>query len=203
MFDYPVPVPRDTLYARLGIPHEATMAEIRDAKGALTKEITVAQRRVEKRLAEIDEAVPGLAEARGRLDRAVNESASGEDKSSIRARLNDLERRAEEACPEYRGLRREKDELHKRLIEINGIVISDPKGRADYDLEHPPLSVLRLADCGPDLLGDHPDALPLLRAEISRFLEEKGERVFHPTDVTRRDFSGDFSHAPLLDGEDR
>lgn len=203
VFDYPISVPRDTLYARLGIPPEATMAEVQDAKGALVEEIGVARRRVEKRLAEVDEQVAGLAEARSTLERAINEGASDEEKSSIRSRLNDLERKAEEFCPEYRSLRREQDDLHKRLIEINGMVISDPKGRADYDLEHPPLSVLRLTDCGPDLLGDHPDALPLLRAEISRFLEDKGETVFHPTDVTRRDFSGDLTHTPLLDGEER
>ena len=202
MLDYPISVPRDTLYARLGITPEATPAEIDEAKTARTQEIAADERRVAKRLDEIDARVEGLAQTRQEYERAKAEKAPEETRNSIRARLDELERVALGIDPEYHTLRREKDELNKRLTDLNRMEILDPQARADYDRAHPPLNVLRLAACGPDLLGEDPEALSLLRAELSRFLEDRGEDVFHPTDVTRRDFSGDFTHTPLLDGEE-
>ena len=201
MFEHPVSVPANTVYARLGLSPAATMAEIQDAKASLTAEISAASRRVGQRLDEVDGQVEGLRAAREELKRSREQAAPSEELSAIRARLGNLERAAEKACPDYRKLLRERDELKERLERTNGIEIASPEGRAAYDAKHPPLALLRLETCAPDLLGNDPSALPLLRAAISAFLEDQGETVFHPTDITRREFAGDFTPTPLLDEE--
>jgi hypothetical protein len=71
--------------------------------------------------------------------------------------------------------------------------------RLAYDRAHPPLALLKLEDCADPMFVDERTHLFLLRLAISAFLEARGEPVFHPSDLTRRDFSDDFRFNPVLD----
>jgi hypothetical protein len=71
--------------------------------------------------------------------------------------------------------------------------------RLAYDRAHPPLALLKLEDCADPMFVDERTHLFLLRVAISAFLEARAEPVFHPSDLTRRDFSDDFRFNPLLD----
>jgi hypothetical protein len=57
-----------------------------------------------------------------------------------------------------------------------------------------------LAESPDDAFADNKTALFMLRRELAEFLSETGEEVFHPSDFSRTDFSGDFSHNLQLDG---
>jgi hypothetical protein len=71
--------------------------------------------------------------------------------------------------------------------------------RLAYDRAHPPLALLKLEDCADPVFVDERTHLFLLRVAISAFLEARQERVFHPSDLTRREFSDDFRFNPVLD----
>lgn len=71
--------------------------------------------------------------------------------------------------------------------------------RLAYDRAHPPLALLKLEDCADPVFVDGRAHLFLLRMAISAFLEARQERVFHPSDLSRREFSDDFRFNPVLD----
>jgi hypothetical protein len=74
------------------------------------------------------------------------------------------------------------------------------EARLAYDRAHPPLALLKLEDCADELLTDERTCLFLLRMAISEFLAARHEQVFHPSDLTRRDFSDELTFNPVLDG---
>jgi hypothetical protein len=64
---------------------------------------------------------------------------------------------------------------------------------------HPPLALLKLRDCSPTDPADRRATLQSIRKEVAAFLEARGEIVFHPSDLTRDDFRGDYQPHDLLD----
>jgi hypothetical protein len=79
--------------------------------------------------------------------------------------------------------------------------LENAQARAEYDAKHPPLGLLRLEPTWAPLFDERDTALAVLRREIEAFLTAAGESVFCPSDSTRTDFTGDFAHCPLLDGD--
>jgi hypothetical protein len=71
--------------------------------------------------------------------------------------------------------------------------------RLAYDRAHPPLALLKLEDCADEWLVDERTCMFLLRLAISEFLAARHERVFHPSDLTRSDFSDELDFNPVLD----
>jgi len=67
----------------------------------------------------------------------------------------------------------------------------------------PPLDLLTLTECPSQPFADPTDTrtpLVQLRRELARFLASHGEDVYHPSDLTRDDFTADFTPNELLDG---
>ncbi len=67
MFDYPLPIPRDTLYEELGLEPEATTDEIQSAMRDRRQEIEVQLSKIGVQLNAIYEAVPELRKAEARV----------------------------------------------------------------------------------------------------------------------------------------
>jgi hypothetical protein len=86
-----------------------------------------------------------------------------------------------------------------KIAEANAMKLESAEQRAAYDSEHPPLALLRLAPPRSDFFQDRDHALAVLRRALERLLSSRGEAVYFPSDVTRTDFSSDFSYSPLLD----
>jgi hypothetical protein len=133
LFSYPLPVPRRTVYERLGIGPDATAVDVRDA-------------------------------SREYVNRLKAEGAS-EDK----------------------------------IAEANAMKLESAEQRLAYDSEHPPLALLRLVPPRSSFFQDRDHALAVLRRTLERLLASRGEPVYFPSDVTRTDFTSDFSYSPLLD----
>ena len=71
--------------------------------------------------------------------------------------------------------------------------------RLAYDRAHPPLALLKLESCADPVFVDRRTRMFLLRMALSEFLIARQEQVFHPSDLTRGEFSDDFSFNPALD----
>jgi hypothetical protein len=103
--------------------------------------------------------------------------------------------------PEVVELRRQISERKQGADEINGWNLDKPEARLAYDCDHPPLALLKLDPSADAALTEPRTCLFLLRSAIAEFLEARGEAVFHPSDLTRPDFTDDFSFHELLDGD--
>jgi hypothetical protein len=103
--------------------------------------------------------------------------------------------------PEVVELRGQIAERRQQAEEINGWNLDMPDARLAYDCDHPPLALLKLAPSADAALTEPRTCLFLLRSAIAEFLDAKGEAVFHPSDLTRRDFTDDFSFHELLDAD--
>lgn len=202
MFDYPIHLPRDTDYHLFGLGPEATADEIREAATEVVAQLQAQADAAERRIAEIQAQVAGLREATDEL-KALRDRAEEVDPTEYaRAQrtLRELEDQAAAIEPQYRELCARPAELKERIEKINCLPLHNPSGRAEYDQAHPPLELLKLADCGQDELFDNRLVLGLVRQELSQFFSAQGEEVFHPSDLTREDFSSDFHPNPILDG---
>lgn len=201
MFDYPLPVARKTHYSSMGLDPEATTEEIREA----TEEITISLKRqkdaLDRQIEEIYNAVPGLKDACAE-NKALQAEGVDADPASVHAakrKLAELEQRAETVNPGFRQLRERSSDLELKIHEINRIALGNPESRLAYDKSVPPLELLKLAECARDAFTEGKKAVTLLRRELSRFLAQLGEDVYHPSDLTREDFSSDFLFNPFLD----
>ncbi|HEY7544280.1 MAG TPA: hypothetical protein VID27_05325 [Blastocatellia bacterium] len=201
MFDYPLSVPRKTHYSSLGLDPEATTEEIREA----TEEIVISLKRqkdaVDRQIEEIYNAVPGLKDAYAQ-NKTLQAEGADADPSSVHAakkKLAELEQKAETLAPNFRQLRERSSDLELKINDIHRIAFVNPESRLSYEKSMPPLELLKLASCTRDDFTEGKAAVTLLRRELSRFLSELGEEAYHPSDLTRENFSSDFLFNPILD----
>jgi len=202
MFDYPLLIPQHTRYEELGIAPEAAPDEVREAKGAAVSRIVELKAAIIQTLNDVYRQVPGLDEAYQTIERLKNSTESGalDELRDDQKRLAKLEQSATKISPEFLELRKQLDDFGRAERRINTEAFDNPEARAAYDDDTPPLALLKLADCAEDIFSDNRVALHLIRQELSTFLGEQGETVFHPSDLTRRDFTADFTPNELLDG---
>ena len=149
------------------------------------------------------EQLPELKRAYEELDlaREGSQQLVAADLRNTQAAIAQLERKAISVQPRFLELREQTSSLDRRILDLNRLSLEKPAERLAYDSAHPPLALFKLTSCTRDeALIDRRTSLALLRADLSGFLEAQGEAVFHPSDLTRTDFSGDFASTPLLDG---
>jgi hypothetical protein len=87
----------------------------------------------------------------------------------------------------------------QELTEAHAVDLESSTARAAHDDARPPLALMRLLPAWPPLFEDRATALFVLRRELETFLADQGEPVHHPSDLTRTDFTADFTPDPLLD----
>lgn len=202
LFDYPIPLPSKTVYDDLGIGPDATEDEIRFARSEATKRFEQEEKALRESLDRTFSKVAGLREAYDGLKTLQLAGGDADTRALGRAqaRVTDLERAATVHDPEFKAKLRRVDAIARRGEDLNRLALDTAQGRLAYDRKHPPLALLRLEDCTIDGFVEPRTALVLLRGELSRFLEARGERVRHPSDLTRERFDEDFQRNPLLDG---
>ncbi len=202
MFDIPFKLPTGTEYDELGVGPEADESELRDAQRELIEDLAARRRDTEQRLQAVADRVPGLTETLARV-KALR-AAGASDPAELRTAEHALAKHEATALridSSYRDLRAKIDEFRKREEAVNRMKVLRADERAAYDDSRPPLGLVRLED-GADahFATDQDLMLWQVRSELSQFLSQRGEDVFHPSDLTREDFTADFSHNTLLDG---
>lgn len=202
MFHYPLPLPRKTTYELLAIGPEATTEEIREAITDLKVALTAEKKVVDQEIAEIHTKLPAIPQLEAQLEAAQKDAdtANPEELQRMQRQLRELEKRAAQLHPQYPELCTRREQLGNDILKTSQISLENPTERLNYDRSSPPLELLKLAECRYDTFTDTRLALILLRRELSAFFSSEGERVFHPSDLTREDFRGDFQHHPLIDG---
>ena len=202
MLDYPYSVARGD-YHTLGVGPEATVEEISQAKIEVVGALNAKKNRIDKRIKEVSSTFEGLEEAYKEAKRiqADPEGSAPQDVRVAAQRLARLERDAQAIEPDFSRLREMSHDVQLSIEAVNRMQLQNPDDRLEYDRAHPPFALLKLSKNERDQFATVQQlTLPLLRRELSRFLTVKGEEVFHPSDLTREDFSADFTHHPLLDG---
>ncbi|MFM9966072.1 MAG: hypothetical protein ACKV2Q_33240 [Planctomycetaceae bacterium] len=198
MFDYPIPPLRTGLYGDLGLSPEATAEEINEARLEQSSRLKSQLASVNRELDVVYQRLPGLREAKVELTTAQSKS----DPAQLRAaqlKLASLEEQALRLQPQFKSLLTQQADLERRVNESALLPIQNPEERLKYDASHPPLELIKLADCATAPWNDRKTMLALVREELASFFEQAGEPVFHPSDLTRSDFSHDFTHDPTLD----
>lgn len=201
MFDYPLPPLHGGLYAQLQVSPEATAEEINGARQGYISQLKFDQKKVRQQLEFIYANVPGLKDVLEQVEALLQSGESGDPivLRAAQARAAVHEEEADSAHPEFRDLREKLNRLELDIHEANVIAIQKPEDRREYDQSHPPFEILKLEDCFSSPLDDRRTMLAAVRSELSDFLEQAGESVFHPSDLSRGDFSGDFIFDPSLD----
>ena len=212
MFGYPIPIPQNTFYQELGLDPEATVEEVSAAITTRKQELIEQMAGIGKKLNDIYTAVPGLKATEAeiavlRLESKEDHPAEKEGKLRLaRNRLDELENKALAINPEFKHLHSQMQTLKQKEEELNISPFSTPEKRLEYDQQNPPLELFKLSNCQRNDLFDRNRnniCLTILRRELSAYLAKQQEVIFHPNDLTRVDFSGDYSHTPLLDGDNQ
>ena len=202
MFDTPLPVPESTEYARLGVAPDATQEEILAAVGHAERRLASEQLAVQRQLQDVYNQVDGLRDVYRERDDVLATDADADRLQQVSERLSKLEPKAVAVNPRFTTLRDRLKSIEDQLRQLSATVLYRTDSRAEYDQEHPPLALLKVEDGTRDTFAtDARVALTLLRRETAAFLTRQGETVRHTSDVTRRDFSSDFTYVQLLDGQ--
>jgi hypothetical protein len=201
LFSAPLPIPTGTLYQRLRLDPDASDEEVAWARVAAVTRLSRERDALDDSLRRLDKEVGGLARARDQLGqlRAAGNQADGPALGDAERLVRELEILAFRKDPQFRAKQRRSAEIDQAILQLTEGGLDEPRKRLQYDCDHPPLALLALEDCADGGLRDPRVRLVLLRTAVAAFLAERGERVFHPSDLTRQDFSADFSLNPALD----
>ena len=201
MFDYPIPPLYGGLYARLGLGPESTAEEINEARQELSSRLKSQLKVVQRELDAVYRQVPGLREAWKKVEAEEAKGADGDPARLRDAQLEqaELEESAQRIRADFRELREKAADLERQIHEASLIPIQNPGDRLAYDRSHPPFEIIKLSDGAASSLDDRRTMLAMVRRELSEFVEQYGEEVFKPSDLTRVDFLHDFTPYRSLD----
>jgi len=202
MFDCPLPLPTSTHYDTLGVRPEATAEELREATSELSAALKAKLAAVTAELEEVRKAVPGLREAAEEVKKSQGDAKADPGAAAAAGRkLTQLELQAVTINPRYRDLCNLERELGEEILRVNELGMENTAKRQGDDKSNPPFELIKLSDCTRDEMAEEPRlAAARLREEVAGFLAARGEPVFHPNDLTRTDFTGDFTPNQILDG---
>jgi len=201
MSGVPLPIPKQTTYSLLNLGPEATAQEISHAIQERASELKAGKSLVDRQLSEIFGKIPGLEQLSLEVQklRAIGQPEEQARLQEAEAQLRPLEARATALNPAYASLLRQLADLEVRIRDNYLISLQNPEEHLKYDRLNPPLELLKLSERGRDTFTESRTALPLVRRELVEFLEGQGEVVFHPSDLTRQDFTDDYTYHPRLD----
>lgn len=201
MFDYPIPPLRGSLYDRLRLGPEASSEEINEAKQELAARLRARQKVVQRILEEVYQEIPDLRTTWAELKELERAGADADPQKyrQVQVRLSGLEEAALLIRSDFKAIRDEASDLEHQLHEANLMPIQNAEDRLEHDRSHPPFELIKLANCTTSPLDDTKTMLCMVRKELSEFLEQMGEEVFHPSDLTRTDFFHDFTRDHNLD----
>lgn len=201
MFDYPIPPLRASLYTELGLGPEATTEEINEARQELTARLRSRQKSLQRSLDEVYQQLPQLRSTWEQLKalEKAGQDADPQEYREVQIKLSVLEDQAIQIRQDFKAVRDEASEVEGRIHAANLMPIQNPEDRLEYDRAHPPFELMKLADCASCPMDSSKVMLRMVRQELGDFLEQLGEDVFHPSDLTRSEFQHDFTANPNLD----
>jgi len=202
MFDYPLLSSQKTAYDKLGIYPCATEKQITDVISNKRDNLIREQKKYEKKKNRVFKEIPDLEPTLKKIELASKKTKDREKINAIIEQREQLEKQAMEFDPDYKDNMAKVADFEKQVSELNVMKLDNIQKRKNYDQSHPPCALLKLKDESSPVFVDPDVALYQIRMRISRFLEkEKGVGCYHPSDLTRSDFTSDFNYNPELDEE--
>jgi hypothetical protein len=188
MFDYPFLKIGDNIYNKLGVKPDCTKDEINKAKSLyksqLGKLINDLQMLLELKTAESSVIKPG-----------DNDEHKNQKKSKKNIQADLISAGINVVDPEM-----EIERLNEEILKINAFDPGKTEKRDEYDLLFPPAILLRTGYDIPKVYTDRRTLLFVLREDLVNFFENsKKLRCYHPSDLSRKDFSSDFRPNDILD----
>lgn len=203
LFLLPLPKPENTIYELLNLGAEASVAEIREAKRDAVHQLNKTKRNLERELEKIYKEIPSLKELYLQIQDVYKRKEMDSDGklSGLEKQLSLFEQKAQVINQNYQSLRLQITEMESKINEINNINIENPEKRIVYDKSSPPCALLKLENGDQEIFKNKGRKLALFiaRKEIVSFMAKKGEKSYHPSDLTEDDFISDFTFNPLID----
>lgn len=182
MFQYPFVSSAKSIYTKLGIGPDSEKNEINKAKDLYI-------RKINRQLSELKE----YHELKGQL------LSTAENKDQLLSKTESLKLQLNKEGVSTKDKNKEIERLEEEITTINAFDPGKKDKREEYDLYHPPAILLRINYNIPAVYIDKRSQLSILRKDLSRFFNEKNLKVYHPSDLTKTDFSSDYRFNKLLD----
>lgn len=202
MFDYPMALISSSDYDEIEVGPDATTEEIIAAKLRAVRELDYTKRELDRSISRAHAAIEGLPEKLTLVKRLEQSSSPEQQRQLIaeRSELARLQSDADQREPRLAKWKAHREQLEREIRRINSLSILSPEKRQEYDRYHPPFEILQLVDLTSDrFAAEVRTMLWALRHDLARAMEQLGHPVYHPSDLTRTDFSGDFVWLPMLD----
>lgn len=188
MFNYPFLRIGDNIYSKLGIKPDSRKDEINKAIG-MYKNLT------NKLISQIEEFIE-LKKDEGSDVSSVNNDELKTRKQRKENIKTDLIRSGINIIDPKKEIERLKEEI----LKINSFDPGKTEKRDEYDLSFPPAILLRTQYNVPQVYTDKRTLLSILREDLVSFFENtKKLSCYHPSDLSRKDFSSDFRPNDILD----
>jgi len=188
MFDYPFLRIGDNIYSKLGIKPDSRKDEINKAIGHY-KNLT------NKLINQIEEYIEL------KKDEGSGISNPNNDELKIRKqRKESIKTELISAGININDPKKEIERLKEEILKINSFEPGKTDKRDEYDFSFPPAILLRTQYTIPQVYIDKRTLLSVLREDLVNFFENsKKLGCYHPSDLTRKDFSSDFRPNEILD----
>lgn len=188
MFNYPFLRIGDNIYSKLGIKPDSRKDEINKAMGLYSK-------LTNQLIIQLEEYIE-----------IKKDEASGTSIGDI-AGMKNLKQRKEKkktdlirAGIDISDPEKEVERLKEEILEINSFEPGKTEKRDEYDLLFPPAILLRTRYHVPQIYNDKRTLLSVLREDLVSYFENvKKLNCYHPSDLSRKEFSSDFRHNNILD----
>jgi len=179
-----------TIYSNLGITPAAFSGDISVAaeykKQALTAELNA----LKKKIAELIKDVSGLS--------ALQELADAQQPYDEGKYLT-LFKKAKELHPALNEKIQKKNKLLNQLENFSKATFVRNDERSIYDEKNEPFSILKFDGNSAAENMDNTQTLVRVRKDVIEYLTKTEESVYHPSDLTKKDFSSEFAFNELLD----
>lgn len=107
--------------------------------------------------------------------------------------------KAKKQSPQLAELLQKKRQLEKELETSGETVFARYDERVAYDENNAPFAILKFEEKAACVPADGIETLMLVRKDILSAMEKSAGSVYHPSDLTRTDFTEEYTHHPLLD----
>jgi len=188
MFDYPFLRIGDNIYNKLGIKPDCTNDEINKARVNYNNRNKTLINNLQK-----------LIELKAE-EGAIIKSANNDEYKKLEQNKQNIETGLIREGISLIDPEKEIERLNEEILDINAFDPGKTEKRDEYDLMFPPAILLRTQYDIPKVYTDRKTLLYILREDQVDFFENiKRLKCYHPTDLSRKDFSSDFRPNDILD----
>jgi hypothetical protein len=188
MFKYPFVHAGDSLYNKLGIGPDSQKDEI---KKAINLYVKLTNQHI-KNLVELIDLM--------KVDGLKNSAGDNKTSENLRQGKDEIKAGLIKAGINLDNPENEIERLREEILKVTSFEPGKADKRDEYDMQFPPAILLRTQYNQPLIYTDKRALFSVLREDLVNFFENtKGLSCYHPSDLSRKDFTSDFRYNEILD----